>query len=185
MQIPAPYSAVRMQDGGATPLGDGKHTMSNGGCKVAAGTQLASTMAETEIPILTMRSAHTTNGGLGPEGIANAANENDNSEKAGKVVSDFWEKSLDLERINTISNAVEESGVVGRATITLGDGSTSPHWVTLTGYSEDTEGFIKFEYIPSSTNDTNNDRKFYLAEAPEGANNYVIDRIETFTREEE
>lgn len=55
--------------------------------------------------------------------------------------------------------------------------------MTLTGYKPTQDGFTEFSYVPSSTNDTNKNRRYFYGSAPAGANNYVINRIETLTKE--
>ena len=166
---------------GYTQFEDGsivKNTFASFGCKMEADSKMSSSIFNKEISILDIN----TNTDLNKDGLITQdeiAKEMRKKTKTGEVViTDYWENSLDKEKLDNIPKLDGTTYVLGRGEAVHG----GQHWVILEGYTINNENQIEFLYNGTSEFDHKNSRRYILGTPLSTQNEvYSISKIETYT----
>jgi len=148
------------------------------GCKMEGTAKLLSEITDSKVDITDVNSKYDTNqdGLMTQDEISNAIKDN---LKDGQTLStDYFEKTLTKDTLDSISQQDGVTYVLGRAENVHG----GQHWIVLEGYSINSYGQVEFDYNGTSSNDAG--RKYILGTptaAQQNDNYYSISKIETYT----
>jgi hypothetical protein len=148
------------------------------GCKMEGTAKLLSEISDSKVDITAVNSDYDTNkDGLMTQEEITAAIQ-DKLPDGKTVTSDYFEKTLTKETLDSISQQDGVTYVLGRAEDVHG----GQHWIVLEGYSINSYGQVEFDYNGTSANDAG--RKYILgtpSAAQKNDNYYTISKIETYT----